>query len=185
MKKRSGFGWAEFIIGLLLVALGVMTFINPGSMLTGVVVIYGALAVVMGIADMVGYVRFARFTGILPMLSLVSGIMSVMCGIMLLAYPDAGKMVLSLLFPVWFIAHCTSRLSRLNLIRLVRRGFYYYFTLCVNIIGLVLGFFMIFCPALTFVTMKAIGYIAAVYLILLGADSIVGAFAGGRYYRQF
>ena len=64
MKKRSGFGWAEFIIGMLLVALGVMTFINPGSMLTGVVVIYGSLAVVMGIADMVGYVRFAKFTGI-------------------------------------------------------------------------------------------------------------------------
>ena len=46
--------------------------------------------------------------------------------------------------PIWFIAHCISELTRTNLIRLIGNPFYYYFSLILNILGLVLGFVMIF-----------------------------------------
>ena len=55
-------------------------------------------------------------------------------------------------------------------------SFYYYFTVAVNIVGILLGFFMVFSPVLTFVTMRTVAYIAAVYLILFGIESIVAAF---------
>jgi len=110
------------------------------------------------------------------MLSLISGIMSVMCGIMILAYPEAGKWALTLLFPIWFIAHCISRLAHIGIIRMFECSFYYYFTVAVNIVGILLGFFMVFSPVLTFVTMRTVAYIAAVYLILFGIESIVAAF---------
>lgn len=173
MRKYSGFRWMELIIGILLILLGIFTFIRPGSMLTGIVIIYGVIAVITGIQDIITYVRVEKYTGFGPTLSLVSGILSVMCGIMLLIYPNAGKWVLSLLFPIWFIAHCISRLSHVNVRRLTGGKFSYYFTLIVNIIGLVLGIFMFFYPVLTFMTMRVMGYIAAVYLVLLGIDSIV------------
>lgn len=173
MRKYSGFRWMELIIGILLILLGIFTFIRPGSMLTGIVIIYGVIAVIMGIQDIITYVRVEKYTGFGPTLSLISGILSVMCGIMLLIYPNAGKWVLSLLFPIWFIAHCISRLSHVNVHRLTGGKFSYYFTLIVNIIGLVLGIFMFFYPVLTFMTMRVMGYIAAVYLVLLGIDSIV------------
>ena len=35
---------------------------------------------------------------------------------------------------------------------------------------------MVFSPVLTFVTMRTVAYIAAVYLILFGIESIVAAF---------
>ena len=118
MKSRSSFGWLELIIGILLILLGVFTIVKPGIALTGLVVVYGIMALIMGIADIVLYVRVERYTGFGPMVSLISGILSVMTAIMLLVYPNAGKWVLSLLFPIWFIAHCISRLSQLNTIRI-------------------------------------------------------------------
>ncbi|WP_330639403.1 DUF308 domain-containing protein, partial [Anaerostipes butyraticus] len=46
----------------------------------------------------------------------------------------------------------------------------YYFTLFVNIIGLILGIMMIFDPIISFFS---IGYLIGIYLIFLGIDSIV------------
>lgn len=177
MKRNNGFGWSELIVGLLLILLGIFAFIRPESMLTGAVVVYGIIAIVLGIEDIVVYSRLSRFTGFGPMLSLISGILSVMCGVMLIANPNVGKWALTVLLPIWFIAHCISGLTRANLIRLVGNPFYYYFSLILNILGLVLGFMMIFSPALSFVTIRVICYMAAVYLILFGIESVIAAFA--------
>lgn len=170
MRRRSGFGWLEMVIGILLIVLGVFTFANPGFALTGLVALFGVIAIVMGVADIVLYVRVERFTGFGPVVSLISGILSVMSGFMLLVYPNAGRWVLSLLFPIWFIAHCISRLSQLNTIRFHAGSGMYYFTLVVNIIGLILGFLMILRPV---ISILSIGWIVVFYLILLGVDSIV------------
>lgn len=180
MKKHSEFGWMELIVGMLLILLGIFTFIRPGSMLTGIVVVYGIIAVITGIEDIVTYVRLERYTGFGPTVSLVSGILSVMCGIMLFVYPDAGKWILSLLFPIWFISHCISRLSHIHLLRMMRGKVVYYIALILNIIGIILGFLMFFQPVLTFISMRIVGYIVAAYLVLLGIDNIVQAF-GNRY----
>ena len=177
MKRKNGFGWSEFAVGLLLILLGIFALIRPDSMLTGAVVVYGVIAIVMGIEDLVVYARLSRFTGFGPMLSLISGIFSVMCGVMLLANPNVGKWALTVLLPIWFIAHCISGLTRVNLIRLIGNPFYYYFSLILNVLGLVLGFVMIFSPALSFVTLRAICYMVAIYLILFGAESMIAAFA--------
>ena len=177
MKKRTDFGWSELMVGLLLIILGIFTFVRPESTLTGAVVIYGIIAIVMGIEDIVVYVRLARFTGFGPMLSLISGILSVMCGIMLLANPNVGKWALTILLPIWFIAHCISGLTHTNFVRLIENRFYYYFALILNILGLILGFLMLFSPVLSFLTIRAISYMIAVYLVLFGAESVIAAFA--------
>lgn len=175
MRGRSGFGWLELVIGILLILLGIFTLVNPSLALTGLVVVFGIVALVMGIADIVLYVRVERYTGFGPVVSLVSGILSVMSGLMLLVYPNAGKWVLSLLFPIWFIAHCVSRLSHLPAICMIAGDGMYYFTLVLNIIGLILGFLMVFRPLFS---LLSVSYIISLYLILLGIDSIAMAFSG-------
>lgn len=180
MRKRFGFGWMELITGVLLIALGIFTFVRPDGILTGIVVIYGVSAVVVGVEDIVLYSRVSRFTGFGPVLSLISGVMSVMCGIMLLAYPGAGSWALTLLFPIWFIAHCISGIVRMGSAWLTRRGFLYYFLLTLYAVGVLLGFVMIFSPALAFLTMRMTGYVVAVYLVLFGVENVAEAFAGRR-----
>lgn len=180
MKKWSGFGWLEFVEGVLLLLLSIFTLIRPDSALTGFVVVYGVVAVIMDVADILLYVKVSRFTGFGPIVSLLSGTLSVMAGVMLLVYPNAGKMVMSFLFPFWFIAHCISRLANLNKIRFFAGEFTYYFTLILNILGLVLGMMMILDP---WFSLLSIRFIISIYLFLLGADCIILAFSkvGTRY----
>ena len=172
MRRRSGYGWLELVIGILLIVLGIWAFVKPEGLLTGMAVVYGGAAVIMGVADILLYVRVERFTGIGPGLALLAGVLSVMSGVMLMAYPGTGAMVLTLLFPIWFIAHCVSRLAHLGHIRFVAGSGVCSLTLILNIIGLVLGALMLLSP---FFTMTAIRCFASVYLILLGIDSVLMA----------
>lgn len=172
MRRRSGFGWLELIIGIALVLLGIWALVDPVMALKGMAFVYGVVAVVMGVADILLYIQVERYTGLGPMVSLIAGILSVMSGIMLLVYPQMGAMALALLFPIWFIAHCISRLTQVNHIRLVSGDGMYYFTLVINIIGLILGCMMFFSPLLT---LSYIRLFASTYLILLGVDSILMA----------
>ena len=57
MRRRSGFGWLELLIGIGLIALGILAFAKPDFALTGLVFAYGIAAVVMGIADIVLYIQ--------------------------------------------------------------------------------------------------------------------------------
>ena len=175
MRRRSGFGWLQLLIGILLIVLGIWAFTDPDLALTGMVVACGIAAIIMGIADILLFVQVGRFIGFGPSLSLVSGILSVMSGIMLLAYPRTGVIMLTILFPIWFIAHCISRLSHLSSIRLIAGDGSFYFALVVNIIGLILGIMMFLSPIFTVNTIRCF---ASVYLILLGIDSVV--MASGR-----
>ena len=174
MKKWSGFRWFEFAEGVLLVLLGIFTLARPASALTGFIVAYGAVAVIMGVADILLYVRIAHFTGFGPIVSLLSGTLSVMAGVMLLVYPNAGKLILSVLVPLWFLAHCISRLSNLNKIRFFAGEFPYYFTLILNVLGLVLGGLMILNP---WISLLSVPLVIGIYLLLLGVDCLILAFS--------
>lgn len=170
MRRRSGYGWLELIVGILLIVLGMLAIVHPDFAVTGLVLAYGAAAVILGVADILLYVHVERFTGFGPMLSLISGILSVMSGVMLLVYPGAGVLVLTLLFPIWFIAHCISRLAHLPQIRLTAGSGMYYLTLVIQIIGLILGCLMLLRPVFTLSVLRAF---AGIYLILLGIDCVL------------
>lgn len=172
MRRRSGFGWLELVVGIGLIVLGVWAFIRPELALGGMVLAYGVAAVATGVADIILFIRVERYTGFGPILSLVAGILSVMSGVMLVAYPGAGALVLTMLFPIWFIAHCISRLSHLYHIDVVAGRGMYYVTLVIHIIGLILGFFMLLSPLFT---LTAIRCFAGANLILLGIDGILMA----------
>ncbi len=176
MNKKSNFGWSELIIGLLMTVLGIFTFIKPENILSGAIIVYGIIITIMGIDDIIVYARVSRFTGFGPTLALISGIFSVMCGVMLIANPNIGKWALTILMPIWFVAHSIAGLTRTNFIRLVGNTFYYYFSLILNILGLIIGFIMILSPAMSFVTLRICSYIVAIYLVLFGIESIISAF---------
>lgn len=174
MRRRTGFGWLELIEGILLIILGIYTLVRPENTLTGIVVIYGLIAVLTGIADIIFYCKMESYMGIGPTISLVSGILSVMCGLMLLVYPGAGRWAMAIFFPIWFIAHCISRLTHVSVVRITAGTFFYYFTLIVNILGLVLGFLMLIHPTFS---IWSLGTIIGIYMILLGIDSLAIAFS--------
>lgn len=174
MRRYSGFGWIEFISGLCMSFLGIFTIFRPESIFTWIAVIYGIIAIITGVCDIIFYIKAERYTGFGPVIALVSGILSVMTGAILLAHPGVGKWILSILFPLWFMAHCISRLAHLNTIRFIAGKVYYYLSMVVNILGLILGIVMLFTPAFTIITA---GILVGVYLIISGVESVVIAFS--------
>ncbi len=170
MKKPTRFGWLEIIAGVLMILLGLFTIFNPDATMTSLVRIYALIAILTGICDIVFFVKTEKYTGFVPVLTLITGILSVMSGISLFFYPNAGKFILSLLFPIWFISHCLFRLFNLPLLRAVAGRGRFYFSLIVNGLGLVLGLLMILHPA---VTMFTVGSIVAAWLVVSGIDSIM------------
>lgn len=177
MRERTPWyrrvNWWELIAGIVMIALGIASLARPSLAVTGLVYAYGAAGVIVGVADILRYIRVERYTGFGPMVSLVAGVLSVMAGVVILVNPRVGMAVFSLLFALWFITHCVSQLASLSRVRLVAGRGAYYAALVLNIIGLVLGAVLVVLPT---ASLLALGYLAAVYLIVLGAESLVMAF---------
>lgn len=91
MRNRSRFGWIELIEGILLIILGIFSFLRPDSMLSGFVMFFGLIALCIGILDIIFYVRTEEHVGFAPTIALMSGCLSVLAGLMLLVYPGAVK----------------------------------------------------------------------------------------------
>ena len=130
MRERTPWyrrvNWWELIAGIVMIALGIASLARPSLAVTGLVYAYGAAGVIVGVADILRYIRVERYTGFGPMVSLVAGVLSVMAGVVILVNPRVGMAVFSLLFALWFITHCVSRLASLSWLRFVAgRGAYY------------------------------------------------------------
>ena len=95
-----------------------------------------------------------------------------MAGLVLMVHPGAGRWAIGLFFPLWFIAHCISRLTHLSVVRLIAGTTFYAFDMIINILGIILGVLMLLTPQVTLLSMNlVIGF----YLLLLGIDCIIEA----------
>lgn len=180
MKKPSLYSILRLVSGILLVAAGVCSFFNPAGSIIWLVTFYGVLALITGIADIVFYIRASRFTGFAPMVSLVLGILSVMAGTMMIVHPGSGTLVIILLLPIWFIAHCISRLVSICQMGAGRSRAGYILGIVMNAAGILLGVLMTIYPYISFVSA---GILIGTYLILLGIDSVIAAVFIWRYGR--
>lgn len=180
MNRRSDIGWVELFTGIILIILGAVIMRQPVGILIWIVILCGVLAIFSGIADIVLYVKMEHFTGFGPVVSLVTGILGVMAGFMLIAYPGAGTWALAMILPIWIIAHCISRLSHLQYMKMHFGMTYYTISLILNILGLIVGILLIFRPMITIFSM---GLLVGAFLIIEGAECILAGMGGRRYYR--
>ena len=76
IRNRKLLGIGELILGILLILLGIFTFIRPAAAMTGAAVIYGLFALISGILDIIYYVRLEQRTGFAPVFSLIGGVLA-------------------------------------------------------------------------------------------------------------
>ena len=86
MRNRSRFGWIELIEGILLIILGIFSFLRPDSMLSGFVMFFGLIALCIGILDIIFYVRTEEHVGFAPTIALMSGCLSAVAALISLSY---------------------------------------------------------------------------------------------------
>ena len=180
MNRQSDIGWFELVMGIILLILGVVIMRQPIGVINWIVILCGVLAILTGIVDIVLYVKVEHFTGFGPIVSLVTGILTVMAGFVLIAHPGAGTWALAMILPIWIIAHCISRLSHLQYMKMHFGSTYYNISLVLNILGLAVGILLIFRPMITIFSM---GVLIGAYLILEGVECILNGIDGRHYYR--
>ena len=180
MNRQSDIGWFELVMGIILIILGIVIMRQPIDVINWIVILCGILAILTGIADIVLYVKVEHFIGFGPFVSLMSGILTVMAGFMLIAHPGAGTWAFAMILPIWIIAHCISRLSHLQYMKMHFGSTYYNISLVLNILGLAVGILLIFRPMITIFSM---GVLIGAYLILEGVECILNGIDGRHYYR--
>lgn len=168
MKYKKGYGWLELVLGVLLVIVGIYSFIRPLASLEAFVIVYGAIALFTGLVDISLYFGLEVKNSI-SAVTLVGGILSVIVGFMILFWPNAGVWVMTILFPIWFIAHCIARLSNLGMLREYSGNGSYYISMFINILGILLGVLILFSPI---ASALSIAYLIGLYLMLLGIGSV-------------
>ena len=172
MKSEHRYLFVEILEGVLLVMLGAATILRTEQVLDSLTLVFGILAVLTGLADVMFYIRLERHTGFRPAVSLVSSILSIMLGSALIAQPNVGTGIMLIIFPIFIIAHCIARLTHLNVVRYVAGEASFWLTLISSVVGLILGVMLLLDPALSAATL---GAILGIDLILLGIEAVVFA----------
>ena len=135
MRRQSDIGWTELIIGIIMIIFGLFIVRQPVGIITWIVIVCGSSC------DTHRNCRYhsvcqngTLFTGFGPILSLITGILSVMAGFMLIVHPGAGTWAIVMILPIWIIAHCVSRLSHLQYMKMHFGTTYYYISMILNIL---------------------------------------------------
>ncbi len=168
--RRPRAKWVEMFFGILLVILGILTLIIPADVLGGLTICYAVMAIITGARDLMFYCKSERYTGFAPCVSLITGIISIMSGIMLIAYPSAGVYILSLLFPLWLISHSIFQLISADIISLFSTERSGRIARISGIIGLILGFILLIRPG---VSKLITAVILSAFMIITGITSIL------------
>lgn len=98
-KTYSNWGWL-LVFGLLGIAAGILTFINPFVTGTALIYLVAFWAMVIGIAEIVWAIRLRkviRGEG----WYILAGIFSIVFGLLVLFYPMAGAITLAIMFGVY------------------------------------------------------------------------------------
>ena len=98
IRDRGRPFWALLIVGLLGIAAGIVTFFWPGMTTLVLVAFIGAWALVMGIFQIVAAIRMRKAIEGEWLLAL-SGVLSVIFGVLMLWNPGAGALAV-----IWVIA---------------------------------------------------------------------------------
>ena len=172
MNERKTVDWGSLILGILFVIVSLMSFQDPVGNLMAIVVVFAIFAFLKGIFELFVRNRMKELSGYKGKTPLVVGIIDILVGIFFLFNIGAGVVALPFVFAVWFIADSVFALLAADLAKGVSNG-YYWFTVIVNILGIILGIMLLFNPISSALTLS---FLVGFYFMLFGITHIVYAF---------
>jgi uncharacterized membrane protein HdeD (DUF308 family) len=102
-RRRDGRSWAHALQGVAGIVAGVLAFLWPGVTALVLVVFIGAWAIVTGVLEIAAAIRLRKEIKGEWLLAL-SGIMSALFGVLVLAFPGAGAVAIAWLLGIYAAA---------------------------------------------------------------------------------
>lgn len=171
MNANKSVNWGGLILGILFILISLLSFNNPGGSLSAIVILFAILAIINGIFSIVVRNQIKNMIGMRATAFLVLGIIELLLGVVLLFNLSGGIIALSYVFAFWFIADSIRNLFFLDHARTFGNG-HYWFTLIINIIGLVLGIMLFIDPIVSALT---ISFLVGFHFMLTGIFYIVNS----------
>lgn len=171
-KKKHRVDWGSLLLGILLIITSLIAFKNPASSLLTIVVIFAVFAIVKGILEICIRNRMKNLTGFKIYVPIIVGILDIVVGVYLLFNLDVGLVTLPFIFAIWFLLDSFFGLFTLDFAKSISTG-YFWFSLIVNILGIVLGVMLMFDPITSALTLS---FLVGFYFMLFGILNIVYAF---------
>ncbi|MGM0219486.1 HdeD family acid-resistance protein [Enterococcus sp. AZ126] len=172
MVKEKKFKIGYFIIGALFIWVSILAFQNPTQDLAALVIFFSIIAIVKGVVELVARDKMKEIEGIHSNWILVIGIIDLLVGIFFLLHLALGMVVSPFIFAIWFICDSVERVLHKDVAKQISNG-YYYFSLIVNILGIIIGILLFLNPVVSALT---IAFLVGFYLLLAGINYLIAAF---------
>jgi uncharacterized membrane protein HdeD (DUF308 family) len=164
-------GWWMFLIrGLLALAVGIIAAVDPGATLAAIVLLLGSFFIVDGLFAAVkafGIMRSDRSWWLL----LLSGVVGIVAGVAVFAWPGLTALTLGYLIGFWAIFTGVSEIAvAISLRRAIHNEWLY---VLFGVISVAFGFFVVLAPGLG---LAYLTLMIAIYGFLAGFSLIAAAF---------
>lgn len=168
--ENRGFDWGAFIAGVLMVITAFLLIRHPANGLRAFVLIFGILSIMQGIVWIAGYSRFHNIFS-RSWVTIVSGILDIIIGILFLCSYDIGGLTITYLFSIWFFVDSIVGIVFSWHLRDISTG-YFVFSLIMNILSLFIAIVLIFNPIIAALSLV---WLVAFWLLVFGINEIVVA----------
>ncbi|MEG0158608.1 MAG: DUF308 domain-containing protein [Carnobacterium sp.] len=172
MEHEQKFNWGYFVLGILFILVSLISFQNPASNLIAIVAVFGISAILKGIFEIVVRRKSHKNIGTKSTHLIVIGILDIVIGLFLLFNMTASLIALPYVFAFWFIFDSIGELMTSGAIKQLNFGLYW-FTIIINILGIAVGFMLLFNPISSALTLA---FLVGFYFMVSGILYIVAAF---------
>lgn len=176
MKDAKKFLVLKIIVSILFIILGVITILKPVQVVTIVTWILGVAAIIAGIVFIT--VDISTATLFLRSGGLLQGVIYIMLGIALIAYPKIGNYLLPLTVGAFLIADSIMRMQIGHVISVAggRSGLY-----VIAVLTLILGIVCLFNPM---ISSEIITTFLGIMLIVEAASSLIDTIYIKKYMKE-
>lgn len=165
--------WSSLLIGILFAIIAILAVSFPVQNIYAITWLIGIFFIANGIMELFFRRLTKAFVGISSGWILLLGILNIIFGILLIIFPGAGSTFIIYLFAFWFIF---SSVLGIFVVTPEERTskWYHFFSVLVNIIGVIAGIILLFNPLLG---AFAVSFFVSVMFLLIGINYIFDAFA--------
>lgn len=171
-SSRRGIDWGSMILGILFVLTALLSFQDPAGNLIAIVMVFALFAILKGLFEIFVRNRLKELTGYKAYAPIILGVIDIIIGVYFLFNLNIGVAALPFIFAIWFILDSVFGLFALDLAKSVSPG-YFWFTLVVDILGIILGVMLLMNPLSSALTLS---FLVGFYFMLFGITHIVYAF---------
>lgn len=171
-RQHHGMDWGSLVLGILFVLTALISFQNPAGNLIAIVMVFAIFAIIKGIFEIFARNRMKELLGYKAYAPIILGIIDILIGVYLLFNLNIGVAVLPFVFAIWFLFDSIFGLFTLDFAKRVSTG-YFWFTLIVDVLGIILGVMLLFNPLSSALTLS---FLVGFYFMMFGISNIVYAF---------